>query len=69
MRAWDARPAPATEGDMIAILQLVTREDGQDLLEYALLVSLIAAVAVAAVTSVGRQISNVLWEYIASTTF
>ena len=34
-------------------------EDGQDLLEYALLVALIAIVAVGAVTAAGTQVSNI----------
>jgi pilus assembly protein Flp/PilA len=38
---------------------LVRGEDGQDLLEYALLVSLIALVALAAVDETGEQISGV----------
>ena len=39
-------------------------ESGQDLLEYALLVSLIALVAVGAVTTVGSTIQGVFWTYI-----
>jgi Flp pilus assembly pilin Flp len=45
---------------------LMTREDGQDLLEYGLLASLIALVALVAVTTVGNQISGVLWAAIAN---
>jgi Flp pilus assembly pilin Flp len=40
------------------------REDGQDLLEYALLVALIVLVAVGAVTTVGITIKTVLWNVI-----
>ena len=47
-------------------MHLVTRlrkfvwaEDGQDLLEYALLVALIALVAVAAVTAAGVSVNNI----------
>jgi len=47
-------------------MQLVTRfrkfvwaDDGQDLLEYALLVALIALVAVAAVTAAGVSVNNI----------
>jgi pilus assembly protein Flp/PilA len=36
---------------------LVTAEEGQDLLEYALLVALIALVAVAAVTAAGTSVN------------
>ena len=44
----------------------VRSEDGQDLLEYALLCGLIALVALGAVTAVGNQINNVLWKVIAA---
>jgi Flp pilus assembly pilin Flp len=44
-----------------AIRLLVLRTDGQDLLEYGLLVALIALVAVGAVTSVGSTIYTVFW--------
>ena len=51
-----------------AVAQLVkwsTRdESGQDLLEYALLVALIALVCVGAVTTVGTTIQGVFWTYI-----
>ena len=40
-------------------------EDGQDLLEYGLLVALIALVAVGAVTTVGNTIQIVFWTTIA----
>ncbi|HEY7186167.1 MAG TPA: Flp family type IVb pilin [Vicinamibacterales bacterium] len=43
-------------------------EDGQDLLEYALLVALIALVAVGAVTTVGTTIKTVFWDAIAAAT-
>ena len=38
---------------------LVNREEGQDLLEYALLVALIALVAVAAVAAAGTTVSGI----------
>jgi Flp pilus assembly pilin Flp len=41
-------------------------EDGQDLLEYGLLVALIAIVAMGAVTAVGRTIYTVFWQTIAT---
>jgi Flp pilus assembly pilin Flp len=41
---------------------LVAREDGQDLLEYALLCSLIALAAVGAVGSVGDTLTTLWWE-------
>ncbi len=37
---------------------LVRRDEGQDLLEYALLIALIAIVCVAAVTLAGQNVSN-----------
>jgi Flp pilus assembly pilin Flp len=45
--------------------RLVRREEGQDLLEYGLLITLIAVAALAGITSVGNLISSVLWRTIA----
>ena len=42
------------------------REEGQDLLEYGLLVALIALVAMGAVTALGNTITNVFWNAIAA---
>jgi Flp pilus assembly pilin Flp len=42
------------------------REEGQDLLEYGLLVALIAMIAMGAVTMVGNTITNVFWNAIAA---
>ena len=39
--------------------------DGQDLLEYGLLMSLIAVAAVFSVTTLGNTVNTVLWQYIA----
>lgn len=39
-------------------------EDGQDILEYALLVSLIVLVAIGAITQVGSVIRTVYWDAI-----
>ncbi len=50
----------------IANLRLRRSEDGQDLLEYGLLVALIAIVAIGAVTTVGNAIYTVFWQAIAS---
>lgn len=50
-------------------LRRLTGDDGQDLLEYALLCSLIALVAVGAVTQVGNTINTVLWQVIAAANF
>ncbi len=38
---------------------LANHEEGQDLLEYALLIALIALVAVGAVTLAGQNVSNI----------
>jgi Flp pilus assembly pilin Flp len=42
------------------------RDEGQDLLEYALLVALIALSAAGAVTTVGETVSTVFWDVIAA---
>ena len=47
--------------------RLRREEDGQDLLEYALLCSLIAIVAFGAVSTVGNTIHTVFWQVIANT--
>src|SRR4029079_2095246 len=63
----DSARLPFIGGDeMNALRRLLTLEHGQDLLEYALLASLIAIFAVAAVKGVGDQISSVLWGAIAN---
>lgn len=49
-----------------ALQRLVAGNTGQDLLEYALLVALIALVAVGSVTSVGVTIKTVFWDAIAA---
>ncbi len=49
-----------------AVRRFLRADAGQDLTEYAVLVSLIAVVAVGAVTTVGQTIKNVLWQVIAS---
>jgi Flp pilus assembly pilin Flp len=41
-------------------------EEGQDLLEYGLLVALIAVVALAGVTAAGNALSTVFWNVIAN---
>jgi Flp pilus assembly pilin Flp len=46
---------------MMAINRLVLRDDAQDLLEYALLMGLIAIVAIVGVTQVGQTIQTVFW--------
>jgi Flp pilus assembly pilin Flp len=41
-------------------------DDGQDLLEYGVLVALIALIALGAVTAVGNTITGVFWNAIAA---
>jgi len=41
-------------------------DDGQDLVEYALLVALIALLAITGVSSMGQAISGVLWNGVAN---
>jgi len=54
---------------MVAINSLVRTEDGQDLIEYAMLVVLIAVGAVIAVQRVGDTINAVLWQAIAAANY
>jgi len=49
-----------------AVKSFVRNEEGQDLLEYALLVALIALVAVAAVTAAGLQVSAIFGQIAAA---
>ena len=42
-----------------SVKSFVSNDEGQDLLEYALLVALIALVAVAAVTAAGQSVSTI----------
>ena len=51
---------------LAAIERLHRREEGQDLLEYAVLVALIAIVAIGAVQAVGNTINTVFWSAIAA---
>jgi pilus assembly protein Flp/PilA len=41
------------------LLSIVRREEGQDLLEYALLAALISLVAITAITSAGTKVNQV----------
>ena len=43
------------------LISLARRDEGQDLLEYALLMALIAVAAVITVTNLGQTITNILW--------
>jgi Flp pilus assembly pilin Flp len=51
---------------LIAVSHLVRKDDGQDLLEYAMLASLIAIGAIVAVTATGVAIHTILWEPLAA---
>jgi len=54
-------------GAVVALVhKLVFRPDGQDLIEYGLLVALIAIVAVFAVSAVGVTVNNVFWQTFAN---
>jgi pilus assembly protein Flp/PilA len=53
---------------LVAISRLAHDEGAQDLLEYALLVVLIAIVALGAVTTVGTTINTIFWQVIAQAT-
>lgn len=54
---------------MVAVERLARTEDGQDLIEYAMLVVLIAIGAVLAVQRVGETINAVLWQAIAASNY
>ena len=49
---------------MLSLKRLLARQDGQDLLEYGLLASLIAIAALGAVSLLGTTINTVFWEKI-----
>jgi Flp pilus assembly pilin Flp len=51
---------------LIAVSRLVRKEDGQDLIEYGLLMMLIAIGAIVAVASTGNALNSILWQTIAS---
>ena len=51
---------------LIAVQRLVAKDDGQDLLEYGLLMALIAIVAMGAISALGTTILNVFWSAIAA---
>ena len=54
---------------MTALTKVLKTDDGQDLLEYAMLAALIAVVATGAVTTLGNTINTVLWQVIAASSF
>jgi Flp pilus assembly pilin Flp len=59
----------ATLTHAVARIRQFVADDGQDLLEYALLCALIALVAIGAVTAVGNTIYTVFWNSIAAASF
>jgi Flp pilus assembly pilin Flp len=50
---------------LVTIKRLVVHDGGQDLIEYGLLMALIAVAAIAAVTQLGNTLNNVFWSSIA----
>ena len=52
---------------VLAVGGLVLKDDdGQDLVEYALLIALIALLCITGVSSMGQAISGVLWQGVAN---
>ena len=49
---------------MRSLHRLLTLDDGQDLLEYAMLAALIAVAALGAVTVLGDHLNTVFWQAI-----
>jgi Flp pilus assembly pilin Flp len=49
-----------------AVRRFFQQQDGQDLIEYGLLMALIAIIAMGAVSTVGNVVTNVFWATIAS---
>ena len=48
------------------IVEIARKDEGQDLLEYALLMALIAVGAILTVTELGQTVTNILWAPIVS---
>jgi len=61
-------PSPHAVAELLRIANRAKprSEEGQDLLEYGLLVALIALVALGAVASVGQTIYTVFWQTIST---
>jgi len=49
----------------VAVGRLIRHDEGQDLLEYGLLMVLIAILAIGAVSALGQTVNNVFWNNIA----
>ncbi len=58
------RPLACHGGHMRFLRRLLQLNEGQDLLEYAMLAALIAVAAVGAVTLLGDHINRVFWQAI-----
>ena len=58
--------APVRDVDRASLVRFTRADQGQDLLEYGLLMALISVFAIGAVTLLGQQIDAVLWQLIAS---
>ena len=54
---------------LVSLSRLVRADGGQDLIEYALLVGLVALLAVVGVGSLGTTINSVFWQTIAAQSF
>jgi len=63
--AWLSKESAMTRG-CGWIRRWVDQDDGQDLMEYALIAALIATGAILAVTTVGSEINSLLWVPIAN---
>jgi Flp pilus assembly pilin Flp len=67
-----ASPSRRAKGGKTMLLNVTTRlfnsfrrnEDGQDLLEYALLVALIAIIAIAGVTAAGKEVDAIFFDIV-----
>ena len=60
---WGAR---LRDVDTTSLVLFTRADEGQDLLEYGLLMALIGVFAIGAVTLLGQQIDTVLWQLIAA---
>lgn len=64
------RPELTMQRILVTVRGLVfdsDNDEGEDLVEYGLLVALIAVIAITAVTTVGQRINTVFWQAIAAT--
>lgn len=61
-----SKGAAAVHMAVASVRQLTKRDEGQDLLEYGMLASLIVIFAMVAVGLVGNQIYTVFWNHIAN---